>query len=699
MKFPHWAKRFGFKSGTSETVTFVQFLQQLKQGKVEYYTDWVYAGFSKIAQSLARVEWELYQVTKGDVNEVNETHPLLGLLYTFNGKTTRYDAIAKTILGFLLDGEVGWYLGEKVGNKPTAIYVVPKKSYKVSSKDNFGYPLTYEINGANNVKIDVGYEDFLVIKNTNPNSQERGFSVLEALRDVAETDYFISRWNKNLMKNDAQPSGVLEFPPEVELSEKEIAIIKKEVNEALAGYENSHKLAFLMKGAKLTNTTLNPKELDFNNGRAFNRDLLLAVIGTPKTLLGLDNGVTKATAETAERIFAKYTLEPIMQQVVEWLNEYLVPKFGDNLWLGFEPMASEDEESKLNLADKGHNRWFTTNETREMYGKEPIAGGDFIYIPLVNMPAIGGEQAKALPEGAYLKLEGNANTGMSIIRKQYIKMRVRNRKGYKNLIAQKVADSTAEKVEQKLSEKRGVLKIRETKSFTKEEKDRMWDGFIARKRAQDDNLKKIFLAIFEREKQIVLNNLNQQGKGADFKIKPSDVLFDKDSEISAAIALIEPQYFALVTEGLTMAAEMLGADALSITDIPAVAEWIKKISERWGTDITENTYSQLAQILQRGIDSGDGVYELGNAIEDYFGTIAPARADTIARTETARAMTASQGFAWEEYGVKKVEWYLAGSDPCPICIGNSAKEWSVEKAKNGTIQYAHPNCECLFLPL
>lgn len=711
MQAPKFIKKvggwFGIKATDGGTVTFVQFLQQLKAGKVEYYTEWVYAGFVKIAQSLARVEWELYQQKGKDVQEVLDSHPLLGLLYTFNGKTTRYEATAKTILGFLLDGEVGWYMGEKRGNKPTAIYVVPKSNYRVLTRDNFGYPTQYEVSTVDGGKLTVPQQDFLVIKNINPNSNERGYSVLEALRDVAETDFYIARWNKNLMKNDAQPSGIVKLPQGALLDEKQQEILRKEVQDAMGGYENAHKVTILGGGAELEQTALNPKDLDFNNGRAFNRDLLLAIIGTPKTLLGLDNGVTKATAETAERIFAKYTLEPILEQVCEWLNEYLVPAFGDNLWLGFHPLASEDREQVLNELDRGYNRWLTTNEARAQVGLDPINGGDYIYMPLSNLPMVGGTQnpAKAQEGLHYIKVKGTSMFGrvgyVAPKKAGYIKSRIAHRGAYKKLLGEEAADKVASKVAEKLEQKNAgkVLKIA-VKGFTPEQKLAHWQGYVERKRAQDNNFAKLFASIFEKQKQLVLNNIKNHGaKGAEFKVSAHDLMFEKEAEIKATVAIIEPQYYALVTEGLAMAGEMLGMEPAQITDIPALMEWIKKVADKYGTSVTETTYDQLAGILQSGLQNGDGIYELGNAVEDYFGTVAPARADMIARTESARAMTASEAYAWDSYGIKAVEWYLAGGDPCEICIGNAAKNWTVEQAQKGISDYSHPNCECVFLPL
>ena len=705
MNLPKWLPFIGRKATITDTLSFVQYLQQLKSDKVDYYTEWVYAGFYKIAQSLARVEWELYQLdNKGNVQEVDESSPLLALLYKFNPNTTRFDAMCKTILGFLLDGEVGWYK-ERTGGKgkPTKLFVIPKAAYSVEAKDQFGNPISYKIRTSNTEGLIVSNVDFLVIKNTNPMSNEKGFSVLDALRDVSETDWFISRWNKNLMKNDAQPSALIEMPADKKMTPDESALLKKEIQGAMSGYENSHKIALLLGGAKLTQTALNPKDLDFNNGRSFNRDLILAVIGTPKTLLGLDNGVTKATAETAERIFAKYTLEPILEQVTEWLNEYLVPEFNDRQWLGYTPLAQEDREQLLNELDKGYNRWLTINETRAMVGKDPVNGGDMIYMPLNVLPMVGGTQA---PQKGinYIEIKGNpVIKGVAIKKARYIKARILNRNSYAKLLGDSVSQKVADALDKKNSgAEKKILKIKpELKSIElgEERKKILWDSYIAQKRTTEQTLKTVFEQVFARQKQTILNNLKAGAKQIDVKAVPADVLFDLQGETQATISIISPQLYNIATEGLKMAGEILGVDALTVEQIPALMDWITKIADKYGTDITQTTYDQLTAIFQSGMDSGSSIYDLGNAVEDYFGNVAPARADMIARTESARAMTASEAFAWDGYGIKKVEWYLAGSDPCDICVGNSVKSWSVEEAQKGIVNYAHPNCECLFLPL
>lgn len=719
MSIKDFFKRIGsFGKKTTDVVSFVQFLENLKKERTSIYTDWVYAGFHTIAQSLARSIWKLYDMKKnGDIQEVEGENALLGLLYTFNGKTTRFDAMAKTILGFLIDGEVGWYMSGKVGNKPTEIQVIAKRNYKINLKDQFGAPSSYSIQTTTGA-INATVEDFFVIKNVNPNSDSEGFAVLEALREVSDTDFYISRWNKNLMKNDATPSSVVELPVGAKFTDQEAKIFKKELESTLGGYENAHKIGILYNGAKFNNTSVSPKDLDFVNGRGFNRDMLLAIIGTPKTLLGLDNGITKATAETAERVFAKYTLEPILEQVIEWLNEYLVPAFGDNLWLDFEPLASEDQEQKLNEMDKGVNRWLTINDAREMSGREPINGGDSIYMPLINMPVAGGVKPKAGIDFIEIKAQRKKTIG-DTRKVKYIKQRVSNRNSYKKLVASAIAKKTSDNISKKIDNIMGkkdlagkVIKIGSPvekkvcnegcghKHFDDVQKLFLWNSFIKLKRSVEENFALSFKdKIFKRQRQIVLENLKKQGeKGIEFKFAPKDVLFDLPEQIKTTIEIVSPQYYALATAGLEIAGEVAGEVAPSISEIPALMDWVKKVADKWSEEITNTTYTELSKVLQTGLDEGQSIYELGNNIEDYFGTVAPARADMIARTESARAMTASQAFAYEEFGFKVLEWVLLGENPCEICQANSVKDWTTEEAQKGTINYAHPNCECMFLP-
>jgi SPP1 gp7 family putative phage head morphogenesis protein len=67
------------------------------------------------------------------------------------------------------------------------------------------------------------------------------------------------------------------------------------------------------------------------------------------------------------------------------------------------------------------------------------------------------------------------------------------------------------------------------------------------------------------------------------------------------------------------------------------------------------------------------------------------RAETIARSETARAMDEGSLNRFEEFGVKKVE-LLAAAGCCPECGARDGNEYTIEEARG--ILPLHPRCRC-----
>ncbi|GIW70333.1 MAG: hypothetical protein KatS3mg101_1080 [Patescibacteria group bacterium] len=75
------------------------------------------------------------------------------------------------------------------------------------------------------------------------------------------------------------------------------------------------------------------------------RDKILAGFRVPKTILGTSESETnRATAETANYVFAARTIKPKVQMIISYLNEFLVPRYGDNLFIDFVDPVPENRE-------------------------------------------------------------------------------------------------------------------------------------------------------------------------------------------------------------------------------------------------------------------------------------------------------------------------------------------------------------------
>ena len=115
--------------------------------------------------------------------------------------------------------------------------------------------------------------------------------------------------------------------------------------------------------------------------------------------------------------------------------------------------------------------------------------------------------------------------------------------------------------------------------------------------------------------------------------------------------------------------------------------------------IEETRYNDLAGVLARSVSDGLGVDETAKQIDAMFDKGAD-WADMVARTETARAVTAGTLDSYADAGVTKVEW-LTADGGCAIC-GEYESMGPVEMDQGfGDVEGppAHPNCLCTLLPV
>ena len=115
--------------------------------------------------------------------------------------------------------------------------------------------------------------------------------------------------------------------------------------------------------------------------------------------------------------------------------------------------------------------------------------------------------------------------------------------------------------------------------------------------------------------------------------------------------------------------------------------------------IQQTRYDELAGILARSVGSGLGVDETAKMIDEYFSK-GMDWAEVVARTETARAVTAGTLDSYAEGGVEQVEW-LTADGGCEICgeyedMGPVGIDEGFDDVEGPP---AHPNCLCTLVPV
>ena len=117
-------------------------------------------------------------------------------------------------------------------------------------------------------------------------------------------------------------------------------------------------------------------------------------------------------------------------------------------------------------------------------------------------------------------------------------------------------------------------------------------------------------------------------------------------------------------------------------------------------NIAESTLDVYRTLLGQQAEQGWSIDELKRRILAADETQSDARAELIARTETASAYSRGAILAYEESGVvSKLEWVV--TEPCPICEPLAGKIVPLGESFGDGIMHppAHPNCRCAIAPV
>jgi hypothetical protein len=110
------------------------------------------------------------------------------------------------------------------------------------------------------------------------------------------------------------------------------------------GVDNMNRIGVLPKGVKWAPAGSSPKDMGFSKLTDTMRDRILAMGGVSRTILGTaESDTNRATAETADYVFSKRVVKPHMTLICSFLNERLVPRYGDNLYITFIDSVPEDK--------------------------------------------------------------------------------------------------------------------------------------------------------------------------------------------------------------------------------------------------------------------------------------------------------------------------------------------------------------------
>jgi HK97 family phage portal protein len=645
----------------------------------------IHACVEKIAKKVASTQFKLYKISGSSGREKIEekkSHPLLDLLAQVNPYTTKFGMLDLTQTFMELLGNAYWYkVRGKTSRKILELWALRPDWVTIKGGDEeFIEGYEYRLPDGSVQKFD--RDDVIHFKETNPSSPFYGLPRVKPLMDVVKTAVYAERWNKNFFGNSAVPDTLL--ITKTKMSEAQKKEFRERWEDRYSGYKNAHSLGILDGEVELKPLSMSPKDMEFSKLDSSSTEKILSAFGVPKSILG-SQGMNRAEAEAQIYTFLSETIEPKMKQLVGILNEFLVPEFGDDLYLDFVDPTPDNRNAIVKEYESAlKNNWMLINEVRDKEGLPPIEGGWDFYLPLTMTP-VGGSEEKT----KYLKVKGISENDYKKHKREKEQEELRSRvlTGKRSLKLK--MELRAELVKYFQDRKRKALSIAQKKSWWEEhnvilKSDVKLFLVFMRKllRNQEDRIKEAVGSEF-------------LGKSLTKKV-PDFVNWDVENKIFFEMSV--PIFTDITSRRGARAAELIGT-RFELT--AGVVDAINKKAMTFAEQVNETTKKKLKKQLGEGIANGESVPDLANRVSDVFKTRTKSEAERIARTEVSFASNEAELSAYKQSGViEKKEW-LAEPDACELCASLGGETAKLGESFGGGFDTppAHPNCRCTILPV
>lgn len=334
---------------------------------------YVYRAVNLVAQSCAGIPWLLYRARSGGERDEIAEHPLLDLLSRPNPMQGGAQLIESLIAYRLLAGNS--YI-EKVSPDTGPNRRLPRELYALRpdrTRIVVGTPeapvsaYEYTVSG-NPVRLDA--TNVLHWKTFNPLDDWYGMPPLVAAARSVDQNNSAKDHNVAMHQNAARPSGALMF--EGALADSQKKNLSTQIKKAWAGASNAGKVLLLEKGMTWQSMGLSPVDMDWLEGQKLSADEIVNAFGVSMTLLRPTES-SFANMAQARKGFYQDTVLPLMDNLADELNRWLVPLYGPDLRLEIDRDSIEALQEERDAVYKRTTEAFgagylTVNEARTSLG-------------------------------------------------------------------------------------------------------------------------------------------------------------------------------------------------------------------------------------------------------------------------------------------------------------------------------------------
>jgi HK97 family phage portal protein len=614
-----------------------------------------FACVSLIARSAAGISWTVgRQASDGELTELDNS-PLSELLAHPNEYDHGFQFIEKVVSYKLLAGN-SYILRVGIGTQPPRfLYALRPDRTKVKPGAKGGKELvggyTYEANG---ITTQLKPEDVLHLRDFHPLDDFYGLSRLEVAARSIDISNSSAEWNAKILQNDMRPPGALVLTGN--LTEDQRKFLERQLREKYMGSGNAGTPMILEGGFDWKQFAISPKDMDWVNADKSNLRRICSVFNVPSELLGDSENKTYSNVQEARKALYMETVLPIMDNLRDALNAWIVPLYGEGIVLDYDRDAIEalQEDRAAKYAYLAASDWLTVNEKREATGYDEVGpDGDVILVGIGKIPL---EQSVAEPEPVPEALNPLASTGKPQDEEEP------EPEGSGAGADEKAATGP-------LATPRAIPEHKATGFWGKpERKERLWLTFEARVKAREKSFEQMAKGYLRAQADALRQRASRLGSvsgvhAADiFSVKEEAKRYARtftpwyvDHFIRAGNAGMRASKCELFDDGefksLAWKGDPKKPTSWVFTMTPAQDAKLKNMIFNSGTKVSETTLEIVERMIHEANDSNWTVAQLAQNLSDKATDLGPWRARLWARTESAKVDNygAVEGFKETEF--------------------------------------------------
>lgn len=477
-------------------------------------------------------------------------------------------------------------------------------------------------------EIEIPAEFITHPKNVNPDDDGRGLSAIKVLQNPVLLKYYQDKHNINTFERGTIPPMALVYQGESALTEAQRKANQEAWKKKYSGIANAGEVPILDL-FKIETFGVTAKDGEFVKLGEATRGDILCVLGVPPILAAVFEFANYANSSQQLRLFYEYTIQPMATIICDAFNSQLLPVwFGNEKGLYIEPDYSEVEvlQDDKEIRARVHQIYvqsgvMTPNEVRDDLALPPMDGADELRAPAANpldgLLGIGGRKTKATLPPSRLD---------------------------------------------------------------------QWKSFDRDLRIREESMRKVMARFFVDQGKRLAANLT--GLGVLAGISPTHYTVESEMTIGTVRQVDQGDLFKIFNQELEDAElrrvmspviesviEEFGRDALSLisggvafnAQDPRISAYLSQKIMRLAR-INRTTEDILRELLVGSAADNATVAETARRIRDTFDFMGQgdefqqARAETVARTETASAGNFAQMEGFRQSGVVKAKEWLSSRD-------------------------------------